>query len=433
MTIYTITDLGILHGDFPVPECINASGAVAGYFGNGHAFRYGSTLERLPTPASIVLAEAHGISSSQPEYIAGLVVKGSSRKAVLWTDGVYTDLSSLVGGASEAWGVNGRGIVAGVADGQAFRFDATTQQVEKLQAPSGYDVYSCSINESGHVAGCTGSATGGGGLFIYDQTMHLLSTPGGVEWERSYINDADVIASNYGQPDDTSHVFTYDVKSNAFTDIHDAAFVGGSVVGGINNHGVVVGYCQDTYDSVIQAMIWTPSDGMRRLIDLVDMQSGWTFRNAEGINDAGQITGWGIHNGQARGFLLTPVGLTPVPHPRGQLTKELVEMVKEILVAGGGMGILLPSGDIIYPKDGPVDPDSPLQRIDAARSDAALGLAMQVLARRISDRSTRALAEQAAADIIRRAAASASSVSAGADRSNWLSRFVRHVADELER
>jgi hypothetical protein len=225
------------------------------------------------------------------------------------------------------------------------------------------------------------------------------------------------------------HAFTYGFQSNLFVDLNGAAF-SGSFARSINNQGVVVGSCVDI-PGPPAAMIWTAADGMRRLVDLVDLQSGWTFSEANAINDAGQIAGWGIHNGQPRGYLLEPIEVGE--EPRRQ-PKDLVGMVQEILVGGGAMGILLPSGDIIYPKDGgPVDPDSPLQRRDAARSDAVIGLAMQVLARRISDRSTRALAEQAAAEITRSAAASADAATAGAGRSNWLSRFVRAIADELER
>jgi hypothetical protein len=109
-------------------------------------------------------------------------------------------------------------------------------------------------------------------------------------------------------------------------------------------------------------------------------------------------------------------------------------MVKEILVAGSGMGILLPSGDIIYPGDGgPVDPGSPLLRLDAAQGDADVGLAMHVLAQRISDPFTRALAEKAAAQIALSAAQSAGSSKADTGRSNWLSRLLRDIADALER
>jgi hypothetical protein len=259
--------------------------------------------------------------------------------------------------------------------------------------------------------------------------MHVIPTAGEVQLEYVDINDDDVIAGCYRSANGSVHAFTYGFQSNVFVDLNGAAF-SGSFARSINNQGVVVGSCVDI-PGPPAAMIWTASDGMRRLVDLVDLQSGWTFSEANAINDAGQIAGWGIHNGQPRGFLLEPfeVGEDPRRQP-----KDLVGMVQEILVGGGAMGILLPSGDIIYPKDGgPVDPDSPLQRRDAARSDAVIGLAMQVLARRISDRSTRAVAEQAAAEITRSAAASADAATVGAGRSNWLSRFVRAIADELER
>jgi hypothetical protein len=71
---------------------------------------------------------------------------------------------------------------------------------------------------------------------------------------------------------------------------------------------------------------------------------------------------------QCRAVLLTPTHSKPKPaHEPNWRVKELVGMVKGILVAGGAVGILLPGGNIIYPgAGGPVDPDSPLLRLDAA-------------------------------------------------------------------
>jgi hypothetical protein len=57
-------------------------------------------------------------------------------------------------------------------------------------------------------------------------------------------------------------------------------------------------------------------------------------------------------------------------------------MVKRLLLAGGAIGILLPDGSIIYPKDGPVDPDSRSNANVGTRSDIAVGLAMRVLTSR---------------------------------------------------
>ncbi|MBI3836989.1 MAG: hypothetical protein HY288_03530 [Planctomycetia bacterium] len=53
---------------------------------------------------------------------------------------------------------------------------------------------------------------------------------------------------------------------------------------------------------------------MQDLNGLIDPSSGWLLGSAEAINDAGQITGYGIINGaqQFHAFLLTPV-LVPEP------------------------------------------------------------------------------------------------------------------------
>jgi len=45
---------------------------------------------------------------------------------------------------------------------------------------------------------------------------------------------------------------------------------------------------------------------MQDLNDLLSPNSGWVLHVALGINDFGQIVGWGEHNGQTLGFLLTP-------------------------------------------------------------------------------------------------------------------------------
>jgi len=46
---------------------------------------------------------------------------------------------------------------------------------------------------------------------------------------------------------------------------------------------------------------------MRDLNDLLPSSSGWTLMQGWGINDLGQITGYGTINGQYHAFLMTPV------------------------------------------------------------------------------------------------------------------------------
>ena len=54
------------------------------------------------------------------------------------------------------------------------------------------------------------------------------------------------------------------------------------------------------------AFLW--EDGvMHDLNDLIAPGSGWTLEEARGINDGGQIAGWGRHGGKEHAFLLTPI------------------------------------------------------------------------------------------------------------------------------
>jgi len=53
------------------------------------------------------------------------------------------------------------------------------------------------------------------------------------------------------------------------------------------------------------------------MVDLnsqIDPSLGWELLLAVDINNIGQITGYGLRNGQTRAFLLTP-DASPVPEP----------------------------------------------------------------------------------------------------------------------
>ncbi len=55
---------------------------------------------------------------------------------------------------------------------------------------------------------------------------------------------------------------------------------------------------------------------------LIDPASGWILTSARDINDAGQITGTGLFDGQPRAFLLTPV-----PEPSSVLLAALAAAI----------------------------------------------------------------------------------------------------------
>jgi uncharacterized membrane protein len=80
-----------------------------------------------------------------------------------------------------------------------------------------------------------------------------------------------------------------------------------SIALGINQHGgYVVGYFLDAGGNQ-RACLWYPYAGVMK--DLNDFLSpiGWTLLVANGVNNDGYITGWGIESTYYRAFLFKPV------------------------------------------------------------------------------------------------------------------------------
>lgn len=90
-----------------------------------------------------------------------------------------------------------------------------------------------------------------------------------------------------------------------------------SVATGINNKGQVVGtaqiYDMVTHDKTANTGAFFYANG--KMVDLnsvIRPNSGWVLQGAQAINDSGQIVGWGLYDGNAQGFILTPT-TAPVP------------------------------------------------------------------------------------------------------------------------
>jgi len=79
---------------------------------------------------------------------------------------------------------------------------------------------------------------------------------------------------------------------------------------GINNHGQIVGCRRGgiTFQDAggrVHALTWRAGQKVK-LNDCIPTGSGWYLEQATGINDRGQIVGFGDHHGTEHAFLLTP-------------------------------------------------------------------------------------------------------------------------------
>jgi probable HAF family extracellular repeat protein len=84
---------------------------------------------------------------------------------------------------------------------------------------------------------------------------------------------------------------------------------GTSYAAALNSNGCVVGtaYLDASGADNFRAAVWLPGTlGAQNLNNLIPQTAGWLLRQATGINDAGQIVGWGYVNNQTRAFRLSP-------------------------------------------------------------------------------------------------------------------------------
>jgi probable HAF family extracellular repeat protein len=292
-----ITDLGTFGGPISFGGSINDRGAVAGF-------------SNTSTP------DPNG------EDVCG---QGTNLICLpfVWRRGVMTPLPLLGGNNGQAAQINNRGQVSGMAetpnpDPTCSPFflqvevviwqDGNVQELPPL--PGDPDGLPGGINDKGQVAGTTGCATGNihavlwpngpnGGVIDLGNLGGTVNIAGGINNKTQVVGQADV-------PGGTHHAFLW--QGGVMTDLGSLPGLPTSFATQINNQGQVVGVSQDANgnDSSSVAFLWQ-NGVMTDLNTLIPAGSPLFLMEAEGINDRGQIAGFGhLSNGEHRGFLLTP-------------------------------------------------------------------------------------------------------------------------------
>jgi probable HAF family extracellular repeat protein len=268
-----VTELGTFGGNYSIPMELNNKGQIVGYYGTAdnmpHAFLW-SPDSGMTDLGVFGGDESFGFGINDSEQVVGNAGPGH---AFLWTSASgMTDLGSLGGIYAAAFGIN--------ADGQVVGFSTLP-----------------------------GDSRNHAFRWVSGVGMSDLGTLGGANSEAVAIN-------NLGQVVGTSEIVDYGTSSvHPFLWTQEAGMIDLGFEGranSINDSGMVVGSVGAF--GYGPAFLWTAGEGFVDLNSRIPAGSDLNLRSATGINNSGQIIGYGVTSaGAAHAFLLTPI--TPPPEP----------------------------------------------------------------------------------------------------------------------
>lgn len=327
---YTVTDLGSLGTFETFSFAISDSSRAAGYSYVAanpgfvrHAFLWiNGQMTDLGTLVPGGYSWANDIN--EVGQVCGFAdVAGGAAHPFLWANGSLQDLGTP-GDSGEARGLNNPGEVVGYfitpsGDFKASYWTAGSGFVDLTAATGGTQGLAEDLNDHGQVVGWSLPAVacgGPGGLIGPRPTLWEksgaswgttdLGTLGTSCFGHAYdVNELGVVVGESGGIASASPVKWQ--KSGGVWQIASLGSLGGTagVAYAVNNRIQIVGQAQIA-GGTYHAFLWQCNS----LVDLnsrIPAGSGWVLTAATGINDLGEITGYGkLNGGNFRGFLLKP-------------------------------------------------------------------------------------------------------------------------------
>ena len=317
---FALTDLGAIGGGETGATGLNDRGQVVGCVQNTHNSLFGaafvwdgqraSDLGALPGDS---YCRANGINNAG-QVIASSYSAFDHNRAFVWRDGRKAELSGLGSFPhTKALSLNDSGQVVGYA--QSGEHDARGELVARAALwtrggpPSDLGTlggdYSAAygINGRGQIVGKADTAYfGSTHAFLWQSgRMTDLGTLGGANSLALRVNNAGQVVG-YSETGSAVHAFLW--QNGRMTDLDTLPGAASSQAHAVNDRGQIVGKSDGT------ATLW--QDGkLADLNRLVPAASGWTLQDATAINAIGQIVGSGTApDGHTHAFLLTPLRQT---------------------------------------------------------------------------------------------------------------------------
>jgi probable HAF family extracellular repeat protein len=338
--LYHVTDLGDT-GDGTsdqFAQAINASGEIVG--GSRDSSAGGPTRAYLwkPTSPNATTGTIQSLNISNPGFESsafgisdyGQVASDVGTQATLWTPSTPqgtsgSNITLVAGYTAGGDGVNNFGQVVGYVQptfnstDQGFVWTPNSQHGSLGMVTYLNDSILSAVNSMGQVTGSKlWTPTTPNGTTFTSSSFGVL--PGFANGTHAYaINSAGQVAGfSQGTAGVHAVLWSPNTPNGTTGNLQDLGdFAGGinhSEANGMNDAGTVVGYGENASGPV--GFIWTSTDGMLALNSLLDSSgAGWNIYNAQGINNAGQIVslasydpdGPGPLTGYTHGVLLTPV------------------------------------------------------------------------------------------------------------------------------
>lgn len=316
----TIEDLGSLAGDddWAAASDINDLSQVVGssYTPSGGPFAVLWEDGVITNLGGLATGQAYAINNVGQVVGNGYSHDWSHISPILWEDGNVIDLS-LGPFTDMVWDINDLGQIVG-SMGRAILWE---NRVPTILAAN-YEARG--INNLGQIVGTQS-------LYWEDGNLSFLNTPG----DSLSINDiGQIVGSGYIPQSNTAGAWFWDAGV-----VTGLGTLGGvwSEARDINNLGQVVGYSR-TSNNDMHAFLW--QDGT--MIDLGTLVGG-TESQASGINNLGQVVGYSTNEtGQIRPVMWTVPTSSPPPEEQiGAIIDAIVDLVdNEILNNGQGTALI---------------------------------------------------------------------------------------------